>query len=86
MPTPFSHASLPFKTAAAQTSKDETSPFSVVPSNRSSASSVPSNTDASTRRVPSHSETHKLVRATSWLDEALAPVQAPLGSAVDARP
>jgi hypothetical protein len=76
MPTPFSRASLSFKNATAQSSKDESSPLAVVPS-------VGGDTTSSR---PSHSEPQKLVRATSWLDTPLAPVQAPLGSGVDRRP
>ena len=87
MPTPFSRTSLSMsfkkKNAMAQSSKDESSPlFADVPSavGGDKTSSRPSATGAS------HSEAQKLVRATSSLDEALAPEQAPLGSGVDSRP
>jgi len=88
MPTPFSRTSLSMsfkkKNAMAQSSKDESSPlFADVPSvGGDKTSSMPSATGASHR----HSEAQKLVRATSSLDEALAPEQAPLGSGVDSRP
>ena len=89
MPTPFSRTSLSMsfkkKNAMAQSSKDESSPlFADVPSavGGDKTSSRPSATGASHR----HSEAQKLVRATSSLDEALAPEQAPLGSGVDSRP
>ena len=88
MPTPFSRTSLSMsfkkKNAMAQSSKDESSPlFADVPSvGGDKTSSIPSATGASHR----HSEAQKLVRATSSLDEALAPEQAPLGSGVDSRP
>ena len=86
MPTPFSRTSLSMsfkkKNAMAQSSKDESSPlFADIPSvGGDKTSSRPSATGAS------HSEAQKLVRATSSLDEALAPEQAPLGSGVDSRP
>ena len=88
MPTPFSRTSLSMsfkkKNAMAQSSKDESSPlFADVPSvGGDKTSSRPSATGASHR----HSEAQKLVRATSSLDEALAPEQALLGSGVDSRP